>query len=179
MTREEAIKQIKWYFEEDDGIGAEDITKEAIYMAIEALKAEIVQGVGRYENAIQKLQELPRYINDIKERQIKKMPTKADRPKGEWLKVIDRDGILMEYYVCDKCGMLTTDCSDFCPNCGAKMDKNETRTTIIPNETTYTPTEAHSYSISVCDSCKYIHVPFTHYPCSNCYDYDKYVKWKD
>lgn len=46
----------------------------------------------------------------------------ADRPRGEWLKVIDHDGILMEHYVCDKCGMLTTDCSDFCPNCGAKMD---------------------------------------------------------
>lgn len=40
-------------------------------------------------------------------------------------------------------------------------------------------TEAHSYSISVCDSCKYIHVPFTHYPCSNCYDHEKYVEWKD
>lgn len=48
---------------------------------------------------------------------------KADRPRGAWLKVIDHDGILMEYYVCDKCGMLTTDCSNFCPNCGAKMDR--------------------------------------------------------
>ena len=37
-------------------------------------------------------------------------------------KVIDQDGILTEYYVCDKCGMLTTDCSNFCPNCGEKMD---------------------------------------------------------
>ena len=80
MTREEAIEQIKWYFEEDDGISAEDITKEAVYMAIEALQAD---------------------------------------------------------------------------------------------------TEAYSYSISVCDSCKYIHVPFTHYPCSNCYDHEKYVEWKD
>lgn len=46
----------------------------------------------------------------------------AYRLKGAWIKVIDHDGILMEYYVCDKCGMLTTDCSNFCPNCGAKMD---------------------------------------------------------
>lgn len=46
----------------------------------------------------------------------------ADRPRGTWLKVIDQDGILTEYYVCDKCGMLTTDCSNFCPNCGEKMD---------------------------------------------------------
>ena len=38
MKREKAIEQIKWYFEEDNGISAEDITKEAIYMAIEALQ---------------------------------------------------------------------------------------------------------------------------------------------
>lgn len=46
--------------------------------AIEELEAEAVQGVGRYENAIQKLRELPRYINGVKVRRIKKMPTKAD-----------------------------------------------------------------------------------------------------
>ena len=40
MTREEAIKQIKWYFEEDDGMSAEDITKEAVSMAVEALKEQ-------------------------------------------------------------------------------------------------------------------------------------------
>ena len=40
MTREEAIERIKWYFEEDDGISAKDITKEVVYMAIEALENE-------------------------------------------------------------------------------------------------------------------------------------------
>lgn len=40
MTMEEAIEQIKWYFEEDDGISAEDITKKAVYMAIKALRRE-------------------------------------------------------------------------------------------------------------------------------------------
>ena len=40
MTKKEAIERIKWYFEEDDGISAEDITKEAVDMAIEALKNE-------------------------------------------------------------------------------------------------------------------------------------------
>lgn len=42
MTKKEAIEQIKWYFEEDDGINAEDITKEAVNMAIEALLSEVV-----------------------------------------------------------------------------------------------------------------------------------------
>lgn len=38
--REEAIKQLKWYFEEDDGIGAEPSIKKAYEVAIEALKEE-------------------------------------------------------------------------------------------------------------------------------------------
>lgn len=37
MTNCEAIAQIKWYFEEDDGIAAEGTTKEAANMAIKAL----------------------------------------------------------------------------------------------------------------------------------------------
>lgn len=44
MTIGEAIEQIKWYFEEDDGIGAEPITKEAVSIVIttlEKLSAEI------------------------------------------------------------------------------------------------------------------------------------------
>lgn len=38
MTNCEAIAQIIWYFEEDDGIAAEGITKEAAKIAIKALK---------------------------------------------------------------------------------------------------------------------------------------------
>ena len=42
MTREEAIEQIKWYFEMDDGIAADNVTKRAINMAIEALQLDLV-----------------------------------------------------------------------------------------------------------------------------------------
>ena len=38
MTKSEAIEQIKWYFEMDDGIAADDATKRAINMAINALE---------------------------------------------------------------------------------------------------------------------------------------------
>ena len=38
MTKVEAINQIRWYFEEDDGMAAEGITKEAVNMAIKALE---------------------------------------------------------------------------------------------------------------------------------------------
>lgn len=41
-------------------------------MAIKALKAEGAQGIGRYENAMQKLREMPKYLNGIKAKQIKK-----------------------------------------------------------------------------------------------------------
>ena len=38
MTKEEAIEQLKWYFEYDDGTASESVTKEAYKLAIEALK---------------------------------------------------------------------------------------------------------------------------------------------
>lgn len=40
MTRQDAMKQLEWYFNEDDGIAADEITKQAIGMAINALKAQ-------------------------------------------------------------------------------------------------------------------------------------------
>lgn len=40
MTIEKAIEQIKWYFEEDDGSGAEPITKEAVSLVIAALERD-------------------------------------------------------------------------------------------------------------------------------------------
>lgn len=46
MTRNEAIQQIKWYFECDDGIAADNATKEAVDMAIEALQREEAEANG-------------------------------------------------------------------------------------------------------------------------------------
>ncbi len=40
MTREEAIEQLKWYFEYDNGLSADKETVEAYKMAIKALSAE-------------------------------------------------------------------------------------------------------------------------------------------
>ena len=39
MTKEEAIEQIEWYFEMDDGTAADNVTKRAINMAINAMEA--------------------------------------------------------------------------------------------------------------------------------------------
>ena len=48
-----------------------DSIEEAIDMAIDALSA------GRYENAMQKLREMPRHLNGIKANQIKKIPSET------------------------------------------------------------------------------------------------------
>ena len=59
MTREEAIEQLKWYFECDDGTGSDASTKKAYELAIEALKRKnrrkgkwIVKTEGPYLNKI-------------------------------------------------------------------------------------------------------------------------------
>ena len=38
MNTKEAIEQLKWYFECDDGIAAEMVTKEAYQIAVQALE---------------------------------------------------------------------------------------------------------------------------------------------
>ena len=112
MTREEAIQRLT---DLQDGSGQ---TYEAIRMAIKALSAETVEGVGRYENAMQKLREMPRYFNNVKAKQIKKIS--ADAVQGEWK--IDEYGI----YHCPFCYAINnTVYKSFCPNCGARLEANE------------------------------------------------------
>lgn len=67
MTNQEAIEKLEAF-----APMVVDDTREALDMAIEALQTEVIQGVGRYENAMQKLREMPRYLRGIKEKQIKK-----------------------------------------------------------------------------------------------------------
>lgn len=80
MTKEEAIKKInviKKYLTAGNPIWDIKEIDVALNMAIEALQNE---GIGRYEKAIQTLREMPRRLNDIKEKRIKKIP-----PKTEWI----------------------------------------------------------------------------------------------
>ena len=80
MTREEAIdilndeRIVIWTEPDEEEIARKQ--NEAIDMAIESLSADAVQGVGRYENAMQKLRDMPKYLNGVKEKQITK--TSAD-----------------------------------------------------------------------------------------------------
>ena len=98
MTKKEAIKKInaiKKYLTAGNPIWDVKEIDEALDMAIEALQTE---GVGRYENAMQKLREMPRYLNGVKEKQ-KVEPVKYDS------------------LACPVCGYLFRK-----PNYGAKMD---------------------------------------------------------
>lgn len=67
MTREKAIQVLQ---EKIDNSPLFKDEREAYDMAIEALSAD---GVGRYENAMQKLREMPKYLNGVKEKQITKI----------------------------------------------------------------------------------------------------------
>ena len=124
MTREEAIKRLKEYAQYSYGIWHNDEEDtEAFNMAIESLSAEAVQGVGRYEKAMQKLREMPRCLNGVKVKQINKIQSEA--VQGEWKRVETRT----YKGECTNCGFrhIFMDGHDsqyrFCPYCGAKMSK--------------------------------------------------------
>lgn len=124
MTREEAIQrfqQMKKILSISNSDAARMI--ETIDMAIEALKAE-PSTEGKYEKAMKTLQEMPRYINNVKAKQIKKISTEA--AQGEWIK---HEGKWVDFdfyptkYECNQCHYCVDEGYDsiFCPNCGAKM----------------------------------------------------------
>ena len=46
-----------------------------------------------------------------------------ERPTGKWLPRTAYDGYT--YWRCDKCNVDVDDTTDFCPHCGAKMEKGE------------------------------------------------------
>lgn len=78
MTNEEAIKILKAIRVYNCyPISAGKKIKEAIDIAIEALSTDAARGVGRYEIAMQKLREMPKYLNGIKKKQITKISSEA------------------------------------------------------------------------------------------------------
>lgn len=42
-----------------------------------------------------------------------------ERKKGKWIKMSDADGI---FYACSDCGEWHEEISNYCPNCGTRMD---------------------------------------------------------
>lgn len=66
-----------------------------------------------------------RYMAQLSERtRLKEMvydaPTiEPERKKARWIKMSDADGI---FYACSECGEWHEEISNFCPNCGARMN---------------------------------------------------------
>lgn len=83
---------------------------------------ETIQSVGRYEKAMQKLQEMPRYLNGIKAKQIKRVLFEA--AQGEWIYKTNDESVCEEWE-CSKCGNWNFVKTDFCPHCGADMRERE------------------------------------------------------
>lgn len=67
MEIKEAIEQLKWYFENDDGGAAENKTKEAAYMAISALEKQEEKKLTHTDFAVlkQRLYELNERLTKI------------------------------------------------------------------------------------------------------------------
>jgi rubrerythrin len=140
--QEKGAKPFKWWFIKQrlnaipsaDAVSCEfyeDAVKANIRLVIEnrELKEQIesadaVQGLGRYEKAMQKLREMPSYINGVKAKQIKKIP--SDAVHGEWIWRTDipiGDGRTSAGYICSNCGKdyWHGNVFNYCPSCGARM----------------------------------------------------------
>ena len=56
---------------------------------------------------------------------LNKLERYTETPSGEWElgKLGDPEGRQADLWYCDKCKMLSVFASDYCPNCGAKINK--------------------------------------------------------
>ena len=126
MTNEEAIKRIQQDLDVNKKYLSKEY-KEALNMAIEALSADAVSREF-YEEAIKANHGLAQELCELK--------ASADRPSGVWqqVEVIDDDepsGINTDASKCSVCGAIqqshywATNYYNYCPSCGARMEKEE------------------------------------------------------
>lgn len=135
ISRQDAIETVgDWMVKE---FGYLDLNKgERLINAIEALpladrptdgdlisRAEAIEALGEeppvWCDEEYEIAERNQWREDIEA--IKSVPS-ADRPQGEWIEPISYDGLQADYYICSKCRCMRGQASNYCPNCGAKMD---------------------------------------------------------
>ena len=103
MTKKEAINmcmEVRHYLTQGNPIWDKDKVGEASEMAIEALKAPPITQRSMYQAGYRQAQE--------------------DRPRGEWEKATE------SIWKCSLCDAIMFTDSNYCPNCGADMRKDET-----------------------------------------------------
>ena len=136
MTREEAIYCMRSYLPEREG-AIEDCPKckyygdcksaEAHKMAIEALSAEPCEDAISRQAVIEAIMTNCIWENEYNltssriKKAVESLPPVTPKSKmGHWI----RCDILQEFK-CSECRMCFRDKSNFCPNCGAKMEGSE------------------------------------------------------
>ena len=60
-------------------------------------------------------------VYEIAEREIDRIPTTEDRPKGEWIKNAPENQFIDPPYICSECGRAELRKENFCCSCGADM----------------------------------------------------------
>ena len=130
MTREEAIEYLNTLYmalavfpNQQISLGNVDKMKESVDMAIKALEQEPCEdAISR--QAVLDINEnhhgqMPNHINHQIWQEIKDLPSVTPQPKmGRWIGC----DILQEFK-CSECRVCFRNKSNYCPNCGAKMQE--------------------------------------------------------
>ena len=134
MTNEEAIERIKWHMKIHQLSEKRSVKiTEALQMAIEALSAEPAESTDLISRQALCEYALNQKDKSVTPNDIMRFPS-ADRPTGKWIKIPefcgdDVSGFIDNHFICSECkkeaeinpwGFYIL--SDFCPNCGAKME---------------------------------------------------------
>ena len=135
MTREEAIKNLKWLLEcsyVDDFLDTEN---EALDMAIKALEQEPCEDAISREDARMMLtceikdgMTITDYIKMVDKR-LRQLPSVTPKEKtGHWIVETDCEG-KTRTCTCDNCGYTTGRYTwknpNYCANCGARMESED------------------------------------------------------
>lgn len=102
MTPEEAIAEISFL-----KVAVNKVMEQALDMAIKALSQEPIK-----------------YWIDHNGHVIPIQQPSVTQKSGKWIAHSD-GGIWIKYYECSECGRGHDTHSDYCPNCGAKMESEE------------------------------------------------------
>lgn len=132
MTTEEAIKQLKEYI-----LGMNYMDDEAVWMAINALEAQPCEDCVSRKEVIDIINFEDKWLFDAKSHnadtkiafsglnsRVKDLPSvQSTRPTGRWIDIqyFKNDDT---YYrpKCPFCSIEPKEYSNFCPNCGARME---------------------------------------------------------
>lgn len=130
MTREEAIEQLKWYFEYDNGLSADKETVEAYRMAIKALEQEPCEDTISRQAVLNTLS--GNSIGKAYKIIANMPPVQPKREHGKWICTkVTGEFENWNDYTCPFCKFTKrvsngyTFTYKYCPTCGADMRRGD------------------------------------------------------